>query len=172
MGSSTEMAFWVMPISPHLSVYNYLLKEFWVSFKSILSMLACVDNDSSSTLHSANRMRIWWQSGAYSDVSEDVSWWTCSSHLSKLVLSFLVMGSSTEMAFWVTPISPHLSVYNYLLKEFWVSFKSVLSMLACVDNDSSSPLHSANRMRIWWQSGAYSDVSECPELMPMKFPTC
>jgi hypothetical protein len=27
-------------------------------------------------------------------------WWTCSSHLSKLVLSFLGMGSSTEMAFY------------------------------------------------------------------------
>jgi len=72
-------------------------------------------------------------------------WWVCSLHLSRLVLLFLDMGSSTEMAFWVMPINPHLIACNFLQKKFWVSFKYVLKVMACVDNDSPSTSHSASR---------------------------
>jgi hypothetical protein len=103
-------------------------------------------------------------------------WWTCCSHLSKLVLSFWGMGSSTEMALWVTPINRLLITCNYLQKKFWVSLKFFLKVLACVDNHSPSNSRCASRTWIWWQSGTcsfcfrvpWTYASEIPNLLAIR----
>lgn len=52
--------------------------------------------------------------------------------------------------FSVIPVNPHLIVCNYLQKEFWVSLKPVLKVLACADNDTTYACYSVTRAWIWW----------------------
>jgi hypothetical protein len=80
------------------------------------------------------------------------------------------MGSSTEMALWVTPLNPLLIACNYLQKKFWVSFKFILKTLACVDNHSPSSSRSASRTWIWWQSGACSVSLRMPWTYAIEIP--